>query len=98
MKPGRKPADRSRAAEICARLATWRQQPAEQRPSLRALAAELGTSHQMLSFHLKGLNDWQRREYFRKSQEIRAKGFGMTWAGDRARKSSSLYAGGLRSG
>jgi hypothetical protein len=52
----------------------------------------------MLSFHLKGLNDWQRREYFRKSQEIRAKGFGMTWAGDRARKSSSLYAGGLRSG
>jgi hypothetical protein len=80
VKPGRKPADQSRADEICARLATWQQQPAEQRPSLRALATELGTSHQMLSFHLKGLDRWQQQEYHRKAREIRDRGLGMTYA------------------
>jgi hypothetical protein len=35
------------------------------------LAAELGTSHQLLSFYLKGLNDWQRKDYKRQAKTIR---------------------------
>ena len=70
MKPGRKPADESRAGAIRTRLVWWRQIPEEQRPSLRELAEELGTTHQMLSFYLKGLEEWQRQEPLRKMKEI----------------------------
>jgi len=77
---GRKPADESQAATIRRRLIAWRQIPEEQRPSLRALAEELSTSHQLLSFYLNGLNRWQREEYHRRAQEIRSKGLGMTYA------------------
>jgi hypothetical protein len=80
MKSGRKLAAESQAGIFRERLVAWRQIPESQRPSLRALAQELGTTHQLLSFYLNGLNDWQRREYLRKSQEIRAKGVAMTWA------------------
>jgi hypothetical protein len=80
MKPGRKPSDKSNAAAIRTRLVSWRQAPERTRPSLRALAKELGTSHQILSFYLKGLNRWQRKEYHRKAAEIRSKGLGMTYA------------------
>jgi hypothetical protein len=68
---GRKPADESRAWEICARLAVWKQTPKQQRISLRALASQLGTSHQLLSFHLKRLDKWLERVYGIKAKEIR---------------------------
>jgi hypothetical protein len=77
---GRKPACESNAAAIRIRLVSWSQAPKAQRPSLRALAKELGTTHQLLSFHLKGLSKWQQQEYHRKAQEIRDKGLGMTYA------------------
>src|SRR5882724_4279550 len=80
MKPGRKPADESRASAIRTRLVSWSQAPEAERPSLRALAEELGTSHQLMSFYLKGLDRWQQQEYHRKAQEIRSKGVGMTYA------------------
>ena len=71
VKRGRKPGGESRAASIRARLVTWRRDPESQRVSLRALAAELGTSHQLLSFYLRGLDDWQRKDYERQAGEIR---------------------------
>jgi hypothetical protein len=73
VRQGRKPASESRAAEIRARLAAWRQILAPQRISLRALAVEIGTSHQLLSFYLKRLDKWQGKEYQRKANEIRAR-------------------------
>ena len=77
---GRKPADESHATTIRTRLVSWSQAPEAQRPSLPALAKELGTSRQLLSFYLKGLSKWQREEYQRRAQEIRNKGLGMTYA------------------
>jgi hypothetical protein len=50
----------------------WKQTPQSSRPSLRLLARELGTSHQLLSFYLKNLHKWQRKEYWRQAKEIRA--------------------------
>lgn len=47
------------------------------RPSLRALARELGTSHQLLTHYLVGLEEWQRQEGYRRAnqeaEEIRAR-------------------------
>ncbi len=40
------------------------------RPSLRALARELGTSHQLLNFYLKGSDKWQSKQYFHQAYEI----------------------------
>jgi hypothetical protein len=80
VKRGRKPADESNAKAIRTRLVSWQQAPEAQRPSLRALAQELGTTHQLLSFYLKGLSKWQQQEYHRKAQEIRDKGLGITYA------------------
>jgi len=77
---GRRPAKESHADSYRARLVTWRQIPEEQRPSLRALAGELGTTHQLLNSYLKGLSKWQQQEYHRKAQVIRDKGWGMTYA------------------
>jgi hypothetical protein len=37
------------------------------RPSLRALARELGSSHQLLNHYLKGLEEWQYQERFRQA-------------------------------
>lgn len=71
MRRGRKPAGESRTAEILGRLAAWKQTPQPERISLRALAAELGTSHQLLCFYLRGWDKWQMKEYRRKAQEIR---------------------------
>jgi hypothetical protein len=67
---GRKPVSQSRATEIRARLMVWKQTPEASRSSLRALAAEMGTSHQLLSFYLRRWDKWQMKEYQRKSQEI----------------------------
>ena len=77
---GRKPAHESPAAAICERLESWRRAPEAQKPSLRALAQELGTSHQLLSFHVRRLTKRQEKEYRVKAQEIRSKGLVMTYA------------------
>jgi hypothetical protein len=73
---GRKPKQESRAAEFRQRLATWKQTPVPLRPSLRALARQLHTSHQLLEHYLAGLEKWQQMERCRKaekeSEEIRA--------------------------
>ena len=50
----------------------WRQTPEAFRSSLRALAVEIGTSHQLLSFYLRRLDNWQAKEYKRKANYIRA--------------------------
>ena len=44
---GRKPKQESREPEVRARLAAWKQMPEDARPSLRVLAREFGTSHQL---------------------------------------------------
>lgn len=73
---GRKPKQESRGTEIRARLAGWKQMP-ESRPSLRTLARELGTSHQLLSHYLEGLEKWQAQGqaegYRREAEEIRVR-------------------------
>ena len=67
-------ASESRAPEIRAKLLEWKRMTEAQRCSLRTLAAELGVSHQLLSFHLRHLVDRQRKEqreeYRRRSREI----------------------------
>ncbi len=70
-KRGRKPASESRAAEIRAKLLAWKQTPEPQKSSLRTLAARLGTSHQLLSVYLKGLNNWQKKDYQNRAATIR---------------------------
>jgi len=59
---GRKPKQQSREAEFREKLIAWKQIPAAFRPSLRALARELGTSHQLLSHYLSTLDEWQREK------------------------------------
>jgi transcriptional regulator with XRE-family HTH domain len=66
---GRKPAYDSRGREIRARLLVWKQVPEAERPSLRELARQLGTSHQLLSHYLSGLDTWQAEE---RAKQIRA--------------------------
>jgi hypothetical protein len=51
----------------------WKQTPQSSRPSLRALARELGTSHQLLTFYLKNLHKRQSKEYWRQAKKIRAR-------------------------
>jgi hypothetical protein len=75
-KPGRKPASESRAVEICSKLLAWKQTPELQRISLRTLAVELGTSHQLLGSYLRGLNKWEAKDYKCRAQEIR----NLAWA------------------
>jgi hypothetical protein len=55
------------------KLLAWNQTPKPQRVSLRALATQIGTSHQLLSFHLRRLDKWQSKEYKKKAEEIRAR-------------------------
>jgi hypothetical protein len=69
---GRRLALESRATEFRQRLTAWKLNSDSSRPSLRALARELGTSHQLLSFYLKHFEQWQGKEYWRKAREIRA--------------------------
>jgi hypothetical protein len=74
---GRKPKYESRAPEFRRKLLTWRHTPDHSRPSLRALARELGTSHQMLAYCFKGLEEWEHKERSRQerkqAEEIRAR-------------------------
>jgi hypothetical protein len=69
-KRGRRPAIESRADEIRTKLVAWKQIPEQGRPSLRALAREIGTSHQLLTFFLRRLDKWQAKEYRRKANDI----------------------------
>jgi predicted secreted protein len=50
-----------------------KQMPEFSRPSLLALARELGTSHQLLVHYLKRLEKWQGEQYFRQAREILAR-------------------------
>ena len=59
---GRKTKQESRAAEFRQRLLEWKQTPVVLRPSLRALAREIGTSHQLLSHYLSALEEWRREK------------------------------------
>jgi transcriptional regulator with XRE-family HTH domain len=76
---GRKPKYDSRATELRQRLLVWKQSPEGLRPSLRELARELGTSHQLLSHYLKGLDDWQcERDLEQFRANAKAKGLTVT--------------------
>ena len=66
---GRKSKQESRADELRQRLITWKEIPESLRPSLRALAAEIGVSHQLLSFYLKDLEEWQCKERYRSAKK-----------------------------
>jgi hypothetical protein len=69
---GRKPKDESRSPEFRRRLVEWKRMPESARPPLRALARELGTSHQLLTHYLGGLEKWQVKEAWRCAREYRA--------------------------
>jgi hypothetical protein len=71
-RPGRRPANQSRAAELRAGLAAWMRIPENKRISLRGLAKQLGTSHQLLNSYLRSWDRWQMKEYEREAKEIRA--------------------------
>ena len=71
VKVGRKHLDQSRANEIRARLTEWKQLLESSRSSLRALARELGTSHQLLGHYLRHWEVWQAKEYQRQANELR---------------------------
>jgi hypothetical protein len=47
--------------------------PEPQIDSRRALAIQIGTSYQLLSFHLQRLDKWQSRECKKKAEETRAR-------------------------
>jgi hypothetical protein len=68
----RKRNEGSHAIELRERLFDWKQMPESSRPSLRALARELNTTHQLLSQYLAGLEEWKANEYWRRAKEIRA--------------------------
>ncbi len=68
-KRGRKPKQESRATEFRQKLMGWMQTPEPLRPSLRALAREVGTSHQLLKHYLDGMEKWRCKERYRKTTE-----------------------------
>lgn len=74
MKPGagRKPKENSRATELRQALIEWKQIPEGSRMSLRCLATQLRTSHQLLAHYLEGLDDWYERRHYeaRKRQAL----------------------------
>ena len=73
---GRKSKQESRADELRQRLITWKEIPESLRPSLRALAAEIGVSHQLLTFYLEDLEEWYRsakKRTLEKADRIRAR-------------------------
>jgi hypothetical protein len=92
-KVGRKHLEESRANEIRARLAEWKRLPESSRPSLRALAKELGTSHQLLSHYLQGWEKWQAGEYQRQAKELRKRARAETrpWVTDELFRQAEAY-------
>jgi hypothetical protein len=71
VRAGRKRADQTRAAEIRSKLEAWQKISGPHRVFLRALARELGTSHQLLASYLKGLKKWQAKDYRLRAKAIR---------------------------
>jgi hypothetical protein len=69
MRRGRKPKQESRSIEFRRRLTVWKQTPELGRPSLRTLATELNTSHQLLAHYLHDLDVWQAREKCREAKD-----------------------------
>jgi hypothetical protein len=65
---GRKTRQESRSAEFRQRLLIWKQTPEARRLSLRALARQMGTSHQLLGHYLIGLEKWRYKELCRKAK------------------------------
>jgi len=63
--------------ELRQKLLAWKQIPESVQPSLRELARDLGTSHQLLEHYLGGLEKWQHKERHRiaraEMDEIRAR-------------------------
>jgi hypothetical protein len=68
---GRKPKPESRAQEFRTVLISWKRLPESLRPSLRALAHSLGTSHQLLQHYLDNLYKWQYEERARAARQAR---------------------------
>jgi hypothetical protein len=66
---GRKKKQESRAAEFRERLMVWKRTPESLRPSLRALARELSTSHQLLQHYLDGLEEWECKERYQRAKD-----------------------------
>ena len=66
---GRKHKQESRSTEFRWKLFAWKQIPESSRPSLRALACELGTSHQLLGHYLDGLDEWECKEHYRNAKK-----------------------------
>jgi hypothetical protein len=66
---GRKPREKSRADEFRQSLMVWRETPVPRRPSLRELARELGTSHQLLKHYLDGLEEWECKSRYQRAKE-----------------------------
>jgi hypothetical protein len=64
---GRKTKQESRADELRQQLVAWEQTPESLRPSLRQLARDLGTSHQLLEHYLRGLEKWKHKELYRRA-------------------------------
>jgi (2Fe-2S) ferredoxin len=73
---GRRPSAESDGDRIRARLKIWRDEAPEPRPSLRQLAKELGTSHQLLCFYLRGLDEWQFQVHQQANEAIFARARG----------------------
>jgi hypothetical protein len=65
---GRRKKQESRATEFRQKLMEWNRMPESDRPSLRELALELGTSHQLLQHYLVGLDRWECDEVYRQAQ------------------------------
>jgi hypothetical protein len=72
-KRGRKPKHESQAAHLLAKLAAWKYTHKSLQPSLRGLARRLGTSHQLLLYHLKELPKWQAKEHLRVAMKVLAR-------------------------
>jgi len=76
---GRKPKQQSRSAEFRESLIEWKQTSESSRPSLRALACQLGTSHQLLSYYLSVLQEWrQERDLERLRTQAKTKNLTLT--------------------
>ena len=81
---GRKPKQESRSEEFRQTLIAWKQTPAAFRPSLRALAREVGTSHQLLCLFLATLEQWRwKKELQAFRAKARAKNLTVTPAVER---------------
>jgi len=71
MRPGAgpKPKEESRATELRQALIAWKQIPEGSRPSLRFLALQLRTSHQLLTHFLNTIDEWGLEERIRLAKE-----------------------------